>query len=151
MRNDTPETAITPDNLRHATITGGLSFYSLIRGELWRSIVPFNLRSKRAIVLVCLDNAPIAQASVAGAPARAPRPMTCTTMIGRRKSISTTYGRPPPPARRGPRDSEPPQDDLPDWTVTDDWPECIPVTEAKVDLFERWFGDLFDELFGPRP
>lgn len=35
-----------------------------------------------------------------------------------------------------------------DWTVTDDWPEHIPVSEAEVDLFERWFGDFFDELFG---
>ncbi len=33
--------------------------------------------------------------------------------------------------------------------VTDDWPEHIPVTEAEVDVFERWFGDLFDEFFGP--
>jgi hypothetical protein len=34
------------------------------------------------------------------------------------------------------------------WTVTDDWPEDIPVTEAEVEVFEAWFGDLFDELFG---
>jgi hypothetical protein len=34
MRNDTPETAITPDNLLHATITGGLSFDALIRVKL---------------------------------------------------------------------------------------------------------------------
>jgi hypothetical protein len=33
-----------------------------------------------------------------------------------------------------------------DWTVTDDWPEDVPVTEAEVDVFEAWFGDLFDEL-----
>jgi hypothetical protein len=32
----------------------------------------------------------------------------------------------------------------------DDWPEHIPVTEAEVDVFEAWFGDLFAELFGPR-
>ena len=31
----------------------------------------------------------------------------------------------------------------------DDWPERIPVTDAEVDVFEAWFGDLFDELFGP--
>ena len=35
------------------------------------------------------------------------------------------------------------------WKVTDDWPERIPVTDAEVDVFEAWFGDLFDELFGP--
>jgi len=34
------------------------------------------------------------------------------------------------------------------WTVTDDWPEDVPVTEAEVDVFEAWFGELFDELFG---
>ena len=43
----------------------------------------------------------------------------------------------------------PPKHDLSTWTVTDDWPEHIPVTEAEVDVFESWFGDLFDELFGP--
>jgi hypothetical protein len=43
----------------------------------------------------------------------------------------------------------PPKHDLSTWTVTDDWPEHIPVTEAEVDVFEAWFGDLFDE-FGPR-
>ncbi len=42
----------------------------------------------------------------------------------------------------------PPKHDLSTWTVTDDWPEHIPVTEAEVDVFEAWFGDIFDELFG---
>jgi hypothetical protein len=32
--------------------------------------------------------------------------------------------------------------------VTDDWPKDVPVTEAEIDVFEAWFGDLFDELFG---
>ncbi|MEH3117276.1 MAG: hypothetical protein PGN25_06630 [Methylorubrum populi] len=35
------------------------------------------------------------------------------------------------------------------WLVTDDWPERVPVTEAEIEVFERWFADLFDELFGP--
>jgi hypothetical protein len=35
-----------------------------------------------------------------------------------------------------------------DWTVADNWPECIPVTEAEVDVFEAWFGDIFDQLLG---
>lgn len=35
------------------------------------------------------------------------------------------------------------------WRVTDDWPDRVPVTEAEIEVFERWFGDLFDELFGP--
>ncbi len=30
--------------------------------------------------------------------------------------------------------------------VTDDWPEDVPVTEAEIQIFERWFGDVFDEL-----
>lgn len=33
-------------------------------------------------------------------------------------------------------------------TVVDDWPEQVPVTEAEIRVFERWFGDVFDELFG---
>ncbi len=45
----------------------------------------------------------------------------------------------------------PPKRDLSTWTVTDDWPECVPVTEAEVEVFERWFADLFDELFGSAP
>jgi hypothetical protein len=44
----------------------------------------------------------------------------------------------------------PPKHDLSTWTVTDDWPAHIPVTEAEVDVFEAWLGDLFAELFGPR-
>lgn len=43
----------------------------------------------------------------------------------------------------------PPRHDLSAWTVTDNWPEHIPVTAREVDIFEAWFGDLFDELFGP--
>lgn len=34
-------------------------------------------------------------------------------------------------------------------TVVDDWPESIPVTEAEIEVFERWFGDVFDELLSP--
>lgn len=32
--------------------------------------------------------------------------------------------------------------------VTDDWPEYVPVTEAEIQVFERWFADVFDELLG---
>lgn len=38
--------------------------------------------------------------------------------------------------------------------VIDDWPESIPVTEAEIDIFERYFGDVLDRLFavsGPGP
>lgn len=34
--------------------------------------------------------------------------------------------------------------------ITDDWPEDVPVTEAEIDVFERWFGDVFDDLPNPR-
>ena len=37
-----------------------------------------------------------------------------------------------------------------EWTVTDDWPEDVPVTEAEIEVFEAWFGDLFDELLSTR-
>ena len=40
--------------------------------------------------------------------------------------------------------------DLADWRVIDDWPERVPVTEREVDVFEAWFGDIVDELFGHR-
>lgn len=33
--------------------------------------------------------------------------------------------------------------------VADDWPDDIPVTEAEIQVFERWFGDVFDELLRP--
>ncbi|UHD45450.1 hypothetical protein LUX29_21050 [Aureimonas altamirensis] len=33
--------------------------------------------------------------------------------------------------------------------VTDDWPDDVPVTEAEIDVFERWLGDVFDELLNP--
>jgi len=48
-----------------------------------------------------------------------------------------------PTRRRG----RPGADDPTTWTVTDDWPEDVPVTEAEIDVFEAWFGDLFDVLF----
>lgn len=38
--------------------------------------------------------------------------------------------------------------DIHSMAVIDDWPERIPVTEAEVDIFERYFGDLLDEIFG---
>jgi hypothetical protein len=38
---------------------------------------------------------------------------------------------------------QPPKHDLSAWTVTDDWPERVPVTEAEMEVFERWLGNLF--------
>lgn len=48
-----------------------------------------------------------------------------------------------------PRLGRPPRHDVASWRVTDDWPERVPVTEAELDVFEAWFGDVLDELFGP--
>lgn len=50
-----------------------------------------------------------------------------------------------PELRRGP----PPVESLKTWRVVDDWPDRVPVTEAEIEVFERWFADIFDELFGP--
>ena len=46
--------------------------------------------------------------------------------------------------------NRPVKDDLSDWRVVDDWPEKVPVTPEEVDVIERWFGDILDELFGPK-
>jgi hypothetical protein len=51
-----------------------------------------------------------------------------------------------PPTRRSGR---PPAHNLSAWTVIDDWPERVPVTDREVDVFEAWFGDILDELLGP--
>jgi hypothetical protein len=55
------------------------------------------------------------------------------------------YARPP---RQRP--SRPAPEHPRTWTVKDDWPEDVPVTEAEIEVFEAWFGDLFDELFSTR-
>jgi len=52
-----------------------------------------------------------------------------------------------PTARRIGR---PAKKDRSDWAVTDDWPDEVPITEAEIEVFEAWFGDLFDELFSTR-
>lgn len=48
-----------------------------------------------------------------------------------------------------PRLGRPVKHDVERWTVTDDWPERVPLAENELDVFEAWFGDFFDELFGP--
>jgi hypothetical protein len=47
-----------------------------------------------------------------------------------------------------PQIGRPPKHDVSTWAVTDDWPERVPITDAELDVFEAWFGVLFDELFG---
>ena len=46
-----------------------------------------------------------------------------------------------------PRIGRPVKHDLETWRVIDDWPTQVSVTDAEIDIFEAWFGDLFDELF----
>jgi hypothetical protein len=48
------------------------------------------------------------------------------------------------------RRGRPAKKDRSGWTITDDWPEEVPITEAEIEVFEAWFGDLFDELFSTR-
>ena len=48
-----------------------------------------------------------------------------------------------------PRLGRPVKHDIEAWRVLDDWPARVPVTDAELDVFEAWFGDVFDELFGP--
>ena len=52
-----------------------------------------------------------------------------------------------PPTRCAGR---PAAEDTTTWTVTDDWPDEVPITEAELDVFEAWFGDLLDEFFSTR-
>jgi hypothetical protein len=35
-------------------------------------------------------------------------------------------------------------------TVTDDWPEIVPITDAELRVIEGHFGEELDEVFGPR-
>jgi hypothetical protein len=43
----------------------------------------------------------------------------------------------------------PPRHNVESWRVIDDWPAQVPVSDAEVAVFEAWFGDVFDALFGP--
>ncbi len=45
-----------------------------------------------------------------------------------------------PPVRRRRRPAKKKQSE---WTE-------VPITEAAIEVFEAWFGDLFDELFSTR-
>ena len=46
-----------------------------------------------------------------------------------------------------PRLGRPVKHDVATWRVIDDWPAYVPVMDDEIDVFEAWFGDLFDELF----
>lgn len=91
------------------------------------------MRAKKVRILVPLGELPRDRYSVARpSPERAPSAS---------EQLETLLGKPWPfPGR-------PPKHDLSTWRVTDDWPDPVPVTLGEVEVFERWFGDLFDELF----
>ena len=40
-----------------------------------------------------------------------------------------------------PRIGRPSKHNVAAWTVTDDWPDPVPITDAEFDVFETWFGD----------
>lgn len=54
------------------------------------------------------------------------------------------YADEPEPRRSPPRCAF----DVEKLPVIDDWPEEVPITEAEIEVFERWFADIFDEIFG---
>ena len=58
-------------------------------------------------------------------------------------------GEPAPSSASRRRDPSPGRFDIESLPVIDDWPECVPVTEAEIDIFERYFGDVLDRLFNP--
>jgi hypothetical protein len=95
-----------------------------LRSVVWRSHGRFHLRVNSATLAGCVAHPEAA---------RQPHPI----------SLKCCSGEPWPCAGR------PPQHDLSTWAVTDDWPKRVPVSQAEVDIFEAWFGDLFDEMFGP--
>jgi hypothetical protein len=37
------------------------------------------------------------------------------------------------------------------WTVENELPDPPPVSKAEVDAVERYFGDVLDEVFNPKP
>ena len=59
------------------------------------------------------------------------------------------YDDDPAPRISPPRGSPPDAFDVEKLPVIDDWPEKVPITEAEIQVFERWFADVFDEMFGP--
>jgi hypothetical protein len=58
------------------------------------------------------------------------------------------YDDDPAPRISTSRGSPPHVFDVEKLPVIDDWPEEVPITEAEIQVFERWFADVFDEMFG---
>ena len=58
------------------------------------------------------------------------------------------YDDDPAPRISPARGSPPHVFDVEKLPVVDDWPDEVPITEAEIQMFERWFADVFDEMFG---
>lgn len=58
------------------------------------------------------------------------------------------YADDPEPRLSPPRERPAHIFDVEGLPVIDDWPEEVPITEAEIQVFERWFADVFDEMFG---
>lgn len=58
------------------------------------------------------------------------------------------YDDDPAPRISPARGSPPYVFDVEKLPVIDDWPDEVPITEAEIQVFERWFADVFDEMFG---
>ena len=70
----------------------------------------------------------------------------------RKRQLAATGARslePKSESSKASRKRRSPKDDVSTWIVTDDWPDKVPVTEEEVQVFMAWFGDVFDEIFGP--
>lgn len=52
-----------------------------------------------------------------------------------------------PPAPRAGRSALRPEEAI---SVTDDWPEIVPITDAELRVMESHFAEELDELLGPR-
>jgi hypothetical protein len=49
-----------------------------------------------------------------------------------------------------PRLGRPVKHDVETWSVVDDWPARVPVTDAEIDVFEAWFGTCSTNCSGRR-
>ncbi|MFG1425707.1 hypothetical protein [Roseixanthobacter glucoisosaccharinicivorans] len=61
------------------------------------------------------------------------------------------YNDDPAPRVSPRRENSPDAFDVEKLPVIDEWPDKVPITEAEIQVFERWFGDVFDEMFGGIP